>query len=179
MNIIVRKLTDVSLLREMAEMTTGKPCKMELETAYKNLHSLVRTQIFVIKFYDIPTSVMGHLVRHVHAQPYVLSHRPDRNPTARDLGRKTPTNMALLLNAEEIINISRARLCVKAAPETRELWQRTLELIEEVDPDLVKFCKRPCVQSAVCRESKPCGFMATEKYRAQRKVYKALFTPKH
>lgn len=178
MNIKVRKITDVSLLREMAEMTTGKPCKMNLFTAYKNLHSLVRTQIFVIKFYGIPTSVMGHLVRHVHAQPYVLSHRPDRNPDAVDLGRKTPTDMALLFNAEEIINISRARLCNKAAKETREIWQKTLELIEEVDPDLVKFCKKPCVLQGYCRESKPCGYMASYAYIFERKAFKNLFKPK-
>lgn len=162
----------------MAEMTTGKPCNMNLFTAYKNLHSLVRTQIFVIKFYGIPTSVMGHLVRHVHAQPYVLSHRPDRNPDAEDLGRKTPTDMALLLNAEEIINISRARLCNKAAKETREIWQKTLELIEEVDPDLVKFCKKPCVLQGYCRESKPCGYMASYAYIFERKAFKNLFKPK-
>lgn len=178
-NITVRKLTDVSLLREMAEMTTGKPCKMSLETAYRNAHSLIRSQIFAIKFYGIPTSVMGHLVRHVHAQPYVLSHRPDRNPDAVDLGRQTPTDMALLLNAEEIINISKARLCAKAAWETREVWRKTLEIIEEADPDLVKFCKRPCILAGICRESKPCGFMASNEYIAQRKFYKAMFNPKH
>lgn len=224
MNIKVRKITDVSLLREMAEMTTGKPCKMSLETAYKNLHSLVRTQIFVIKFYGIPTSVMGHLVRHVHAQPYVLGKRPDRG--GEDFGiecfdfgqrldilaenihesmtedeaqsfvdalnemetevkswpnkfdRNKPVNMGLLLNAEEIINISRARLCSKAARETREIWQKTLELIEGIDPYLVKFCKKPCVLSAVCRESKPCGYMASDAYIFERKAFKNLFKPK-
>lgn len=178
MNIKVRKLTDVSLLREMAEMTTGKPCKMNLFTAYKNLHSLVRTQIFVIKFYGIPTSVMGHLVRHIHAQPYVLSHRPDRNPDAVDLGRNTPTDLGLLVNSEEIVNISVKRLCQHAAVETRHIWEQVLNAIEEVDPDLVKFCKRPCVLQGYCRESKPCGYMASDSYRFQRKAFKNLFKPK-
>lgn len=178
MNIHIKKLTGVELLREMAEMTTGKPCRMSLFTAYKNLHSLVRTQIFVIKFYGIPTSVMGHLVRHVHAHPYVLSHRPDRNPDAVDLGRKTPTNMALLLNAEEIINISRARLCTMAAKETRDIWRHALDLIEEVDPDLVKFCKKPCVLQGYCRESKSCGYMESDAYLKERSLFKELFNKK-
>lgn len=225
MNIKVRKLTDVELLREMAEMTTGQSCEMSLLTAYRNLHSLVRTQIFVIKLYDIPSSVMGHLVRHVHAQPYVLSKRPDRGGEdfidvcsniafnintawifkdaphiddkdvprlARELDqcaknvmelpckfdRNKPVNVALLLNAEEIISISRARLCSKAAKETRDIWRKTLELIEEIDPDLVRFCKRPCVMAGLCRESKPCGYMSSDTYRFERKVYKELFKPK-
>lgn len=224
MNIKVRKITDASLLREMAEMTTGKPCKMSLLTAYKNLHSLVRTQIFVIKFYGIPTSVMGHLVRHVHAQPYVLGKRPDRGgedfsiecfdfgqrldilaenihesmtedevqsfvDALAEMGtevkswsdkfdRNKPVNIGLLLNAEEIINISRARLCAKAASETREIWRKALDLIEEVDPDLVRFCKRPCVLSGLCRESKSCGYMTSEPYKVERRFYKEMFKTK-
>lgn len=224
MQITVRKITDIGLLREMAEMTTGKTCKMNLFTAYKNLHSLVRTQIFVIKFYGIPTSVMGHLVRHVHAQPYALGKRTDRG--GEDFGiecfdfgqrldilaenvhesmteeevqsfvdalnemetevkswpnkydRNKPVNVGLLVNAEEIINISRQRLCSMAAKETRMIWQQALDLIEEIDPDLVKFCKRPCVLSGVCRESKPCGYMASNAYRFERETFKNLFTPK-
>lgn len=221
MNIKIKKLTDVCLLREMAEMTTGKTCRMSLLTAYKNLHSLVRTQIFVIKYYGIPTSVMGHYVRHVHAQPYVLSKRLDRG--GEDFGiecfdfgqrldilaenihesmteeevqsfvdalnemetevkswpnkfdRNKPVNMALLLNAEEIINISRARLCSKAAKETREIWQKTLDLIEDIDPDLVKLCKRPCVLYGFCRESKCCGYMTTDAYKEERDDFVGLF----
>lgn len=223
MNIKVRKLTDVGLLREMAEMTTGKPCHMSLKTAYRNLHSLVRTQIFVIKFYDIPTSVMSHLARHVHAQPYVLGKRPDRGGEdfgiecfdfgqrldilaenihnsmtddevqgfvdalgsmetevkswAKKFDREKPVNMGLLLNAEEIINISRARLCAMAAQETRDIWRKALDIIEEVDPDLVKFCVRPCVERCgLCRESKSCGYNRSEKGKQEIENYKQLFT---
>lgn len=93
--------------------------------------------------------------------------------------RYAPTDLAFIINAEAIMNMSAKRLCSKASKETREIWQQTLDLIEEADPDLVKFCKRPCVLSGVCRESKSCGFMASEEYIAQRRFYKALFKSRH
>ena len=211
--IIAKKLTDVSLLREMGAITTGKECKMSLATAYKNQHSLIRTQMWVIKFYDIPTSVMSHLVRHVHAQPFVKTSRPDRGAESFEqvcetladelsfaysqqdtetyarkaiavrklserFDRNKPVDMALLLNSEEIINISKARLCYKASKETREWWQAALDVIEETDPDLVKHCQKTCVLTGVCKESSPCGFMNTPLYGKQREAYFALFSRK-
>lgn len=119
---------------------------------------------------------------------YEVDHqRFDSIPTLADsikqlpdyFDRYAPTNLAMLINAEAIMNMSAKRLCTKASKETREIWQKTLDLIEEVDPDLVQFCKRPCILQGYCREAKPCGFMASEEYRAQRKFYKLLFTPKH
>lgn len=81
-------------------------------------------------------------------------------------------------NAEEIINISRARLCNTASLETRRIWLQVLDLIEEIDPDLVRLCKRPCVWYGFCRERKPCGYMASDTYRFERETFKNLFTPK-
>lgn len=96
----------------------------------------------------------------------------------RQFDRYAPTDIAMLINSEAIMNMSAKRLCAKASKETREIWQKTLELIEEVDPDLVKFCKKPCVLSGVCRESKSCGYMASESYLTERRLYKNLFKPK-
>lgn len=92
--------------------------------------------------------------------------------------RYAPTNLAMLINAEAIMNMSEKRLCAKASKETRDIWQKALELIEEVDPDLVKFCKKPCVLQGYCRESKPCGYMASDAYIFERKIFKSLFKPK-
>lgn len=91
--------------------------------------------------------------------------------------RYAPTDLAMIINAEAIMNMSAKRLCHKASAETREIWQKTLDLIEEVDPDLVKFCKRPCVLQGYCRESKSCGYMASNAYIFERKTFKKLFKP--
>ena len=220
MNIKVRKLISVELLREANSFTTNKESKMSLQTAYRLKHSPIRTQIFWIEMRDIPLFVASQLVRsHVGIQCFQLSKRTDRGgedfreeceeiaamagtifPTdeysfeeeyqhrattadairllSRQFDRYAPTNLAMLINAEAIMSMSAKRLCAKASKETREIWQKTLELIEEVDPDLVKFCKKPCVLSGVCRESKSCGYMASESYLTERRLYKNLFKPK-
>lgn len=225
MNIKVRKLTCVELLREANSFTTNKASKMSLQTAYKTKHSPCRTQIFWIEMRDIPLFVASQLVRsHVGIQCFQLSKRTDRggedfgiecfdfgqrldiiaeqvdeNLAAKEadeitnalnemetevkswpkrFDRYAPTNLAMLINAEAIMDMSAKRLCAKASKETREIWQHALDLIEEVDPDLVKFCKKPCVLSGVCRESKSCGYMASESYLTERRLYKNLFKPK-
>ncbi len=100
------------------------------------------------------------------------------NNLSNQFDRYAPTNLAMLINAEAIMNMSAKRLCTKASAETRTIWQHTLDLIEEVDHDLVKFCKRPCVLQGYCRESKPCGYMMSDAYIFERKSFKNLFKPK-
>ena len=217
MNIKVRKLISVELLREANSFTTNKESKMSLQTAYRLKHSPIRTQIFWIEMREIPLFVASQFVRsHVGIQCFQLSKRTDRGGASlvedcvgwveglervesgqnedvmemislvkeefktlpERFDRYAPTDLAMLINAEAIMSMSAKRLCAKASKETREIWQKTLELIEEVDPDLVKFCKKPCVLSGVCRESKSCGYMASESYLTERRLYKNLFKPK-
>lgn len=176
MIIKVEKLTDVLLLREANSITTGKPSKMTLTQCYSALHSNARTQIFWIKMYDIPLSVASHLVRHTHSQPYQRSKRPDRDPDAIDLGRKTPTDLGMLLNAEEIINISKVRLCSKASAETRAVWKAVVDKIRGIDPDLANHCQPTCIfRGGICPEPNSCGFNKTELFNKQLENYKNNF----
>ena len=223
MKIEVGRITDPDLWRECAEMTTGKPCKMSWYEMLKTGHSPIREQRFLIKFYDIPQFVTGHIIRHdKFANPFVQSKRVDHGgedfpKTCHEIGneigkqvdevvgmmnlakaverlgileetvrrlpekfdRYAPSSFAFDVNAEEIINISKARLCSKASKETREIWQQVLDLLEEVDPDLVKFCHTNCVWHNFCRERKPCGYMASEAYIAERRFFVEQFKPKH
>lgn len=94
-------------------------------------------------------------------------------PTRFD--RYAPTDLMCLINAEAIINMSRKRLCTKASKETREIWQKVCELIEECDPDLYPHLVKPCVATGVCREHKPCGYIKTESFSREREEYKSLF----
>lgn len=79
MNIKVTKITDISLLREMNQFTTGKPSKMSLADCYRYGHSNMRTQWFKVLCHDIPLFVASHLVRHhVGVQFFQRSKRTDR-----------------------------------------------------------------------------------------------------
>lgn len=94
--------------------------------------------------------------------------------------RYAPTDLMCLINAEAIINMSRKRLCTKASKETREIWQKVCELIEECDPDLYQYLVPQCVyRGGICPESKCCGYIASEKGQSRLKFYKALFNQKN
>lgn len=79
MKVEVQKLTDINLLQEFAGFTTGKECKMSLATAYRNMHSIIRTQLFVVKMTDIPQFVASQLVRQTQGVTWCMrSKRADR-----------------------------------------------------------------------------------------------------
>lgn len=86
-------------------------------------------------------------------------------------GRKSPTDLGLLLNAEEIINISRVRLCAKASAETRSVWGAVIDALRECDPDLFGFCVPSCVHQGFCREKPTCGYCNTEAFSRAREEY--------
>lgn len=94
-------------------------------------------------------------------------------PTRFD--RYAPTDLMCLINAEALINMSRKRLCTKASKETREIWQKVIELIEECDPDLYPHLVKPCVATGACRECKSCGYIKTMAFSREREEYKSLF----
>jgi hypothetical protein len=124
-------------------------------------HSPLRCLMFNIDFYDIPYYSMGHLVRHVHAQPFVSSSRPDVNGSnaPREEQKKTdPVNMRLFLNAQEIINISKVRLCNKAEFKTRNIWNQVIEELRKTEPELANACVPSCVYRGHCPEIKSCGW---------------------
>lgn len=89
--------------------------------------------------------------------------------------RYAPTDLACIINAEAIINMSRKRLCAKASAETREIWGKVIEEVRKCDPDLANHCVKPCVYCGFCREAKPCGFTKTDAYTRQREDYLKLF----
>lgn len=98
------------------------------------------------------------------------------NDLPNHFDRYAPTDLAFIVNAEAIINMSHKRLCEKASKETREIWENVIALIEEVDPDLAKHCVKPCVASCgLCREPKVCGFNKTEMCGKLIEGYKKLF----
>jgi hypothetical protein len=79
MNIIVKKLSDVDLLREANAFTTGHESNMGLRTAYRLMHTPVRTQMFVVKLIDIPLFAASQIIRaHVGVEKWMLIKRTDR-----------------------------------------------------------------------------------------------------
>lgn len=223
MKIIVQKYTDINALHTANSFTTGHESKMSLRTAYRLMHTPIRTQRFYVFLEEIPLFVASQLVRTTQGVSwYQRSKRTDRGgedfvAECHDFGQRldliaenineglsekkadeltqtlgemenevkdwplhfdryAPTSLMGDMNAEAIINVSKRRLCSTASKETREIWQRVIAEIAKVDPDLAKFCVKPCVFSGgICREHKGCGFNKTELFQKKLTEYKKNF----
>ena len=173
MRIEITRVTHWSDVLNAARFTqrkgpmSGEPSIKWKKKIIKAEHSPLRCLMFNIDFYDIPNYVSVHLVRHVHAQPFVSTSRPDIDgkQVPREEQRKTdPVNMRLFLNAQEIINISRVRLCSKAEYETRKIWRTVVEELRKIEPELAEACVPNCIYRGHCPEMKPCGLCETEMF---------------
>lgn len=169
--VFVRRVTSWNEVLNAARFTQRKP-EVDHEPSdefkqkmIKAEHSPLRCLQFTIDFYDIPYYASVHLCRHVHAQPFVSTSRPDINGKMkpRDEQKKSdPVNMRLLVNAQEIINISRVRLCNKAEKVTQMLWIEVLRELSKIEPFLANVCVPNCLYRGFCPEIKPCGFSTSD-----------------
>ena len=180
MRVEVTKVTSWKDVLNAARFTQRKePLAKEPSDDFKRgiiraEHSPLRCLMFNIDLYDIPYYVSVHLVRHIHAQPFVSTSRPDidGNMKPRDEQRKTdPVNMRLFLNAQEIINISKVRLCAHAEKETRAIWHQIVNELHKQEPLLATACVPSCIYRNMCPELNCCGYAGTDAYLLAREEY--------
>lgn len=160
MEITVRKLTDVNLMRRACELTMngGKESKATLRGMYDCEHSPMRTQIFWIEMRGIPSFVSTHFVRHkIGVEHFVKTNRDDRGGDT-EVTRMTPVNHGMLVNAQTLVNMARKRLCLKAHPEAVLVMKRIKEVLAEVDSDLAECLIPECRYRRGCHEPKSCGY---------------------
>lgn len=181
MKIEIRRVTSWSDVLNAARFTqrkpsiSGEPSIKWKKKIIKAEHSPLRCLMFNIDFYDIPNFVSVHLVRHIHAQPFVSTSRPDidGNQIPRDEQKKTdPVNMRLFLNAQEIINISKVRLCNKAEFETRTIWREVINELRKIEPELANACIPNCYYRGFCPELKSCGLVKSDLFQLKLNNYK-------
>ena len=137
-------------------------------------HSPLRELRFEVRLFDIPYWVMGHLVRHVHAQPYVSTSRPDITKSGLDrneMKQGEPVNLMLSLNAQEIINISKVRLCINASKETRKIWNGVISKLADIEPILAVHCVPSCLYRGFCPEIKSCHYDKSSEFLSERRKY--------
>lgn len=164
MRITVEKLTTPDLLREANDFTRmhqGDPSEQTLQSAYAQRHSPMRTQLFVVRMYQIPTMVSVHLVRHaaVGQLHYVGSNREDRGKKkkGKKVHRYTPVDHMMIVNAQHLEEMAWDRLCSKASPETQVVMQGIKEEVEWEDANLADLMIPRCQYLNRCIEAKPCG----------------------
>lgn len=173
MKIEITKVTSWTDVLNAARFTqrksprSGEPSINWKKKIIKAEHSPLRCLMFNIDFYDIPNYVSVHLVRHVHAQPFVSTSRPDidgKQIPREEQKKVDPVNMRLFLNAQEIINISKVRLCNKAEAKTRSIWFEVIKELSKTEPELANACKPSCFYRGFCPEIKSCGLANAETF---------------
>lgn len=130
----------------------------------KAQHSPIRTLQFCFRLTDIPYWVSTHLVRHVHATPFVKSQRNDRQDEydRNSAPQGALVDMCWYMNAEELITIARKRLCGQASDETRDVVGMICHKVIEVNPEFKELLVPLCVyRGGICEEFHPCGFNKT------------------
>jgi hypothetical protein len=173
MNVEITKVTSWKDVLNAARFTQRKePLDKEPSIEFKKKiikaeHSPLRCLMFNIDFYDIPNYVSVHLVRHIHAQPFVSTSRPDidgKQIPREEQKKIDPVNMRLFLNAQEIINISKVRLCGKAEKETRKTWAMVITELKKQEPELAAACVPSCFYRGFCPEIKSCGLADSDSF---------------
>ena len=134
----------------------------DYEWKYKMLrarHSPIRYLQFSFYLEQIPSYVATHLVRHIHAQPYVKSQRNDRQSDydRTKAPQDTPVNMIWDMNAEELMNIANKRLCRLADPVTTSVVQAMCDEVIKSNPEFKDFLVPNCKYLGCCKEIYPCG----------------------
>ena len=180
MKIEITKVTSWTDVLNSARFTwrkslkSGEPSVRWKKKIIKAEHSPLRCLIFNIDMYDIPSYTAGHFVRHIHAQPFVSTSRPDTdgNQVPRDEQKKSDlVNCRLFLNAEEIINISRKRLCNRAEIETKQVWLQVINTLRNIEPELANACVPNCLYRGFCPEFESCGFSNSELFNVKHNDY--------
>ena len=156
---------DWMLCKRCTLVTVGKDSEKPATNEWKVKilkanHSPIRTLQFCFRLTNIPYWVSTHLVRHVHATPFVKTQRSDRNEGHdRSSDRQdTPVDMCWYMNAEELITISHKRLCRQASLETRQVVQKICDEVVKVNPEFKELLVPNCEYMHCCNEFYPCGY---------------------
>lgn len=162
--MLCKKCTLVTVSKDSNKLPTDE-WKVKL---LKANHSTIRTLQFCFRLTDIPYWVSVHLVRHVHATPFVSTQRNDRQQKY-DRGcapQNQPVTMCWYMNAEELITIAHKRLCHQASEETRNLVKTICDEVVKVNPEFKELFVPNCAyRGGICDEFNCCGL--NEKYKSK------------
>ena len=155
---------DWMAVKQRALVTVGLNAKSAPTMEWKRKilearHSPIRRLRFAFLLEDIPSWVSVHLVRHIHAQPFVRSQRNDRqsNYDRTKAQQDAPVTMIWDMNAEELMTIANKRLCNQASKETqmvvKAMCVEVLAKCPEFEGMLVPMCQ---YHGGVCHEMTQC-----------------------
>lgn len=169
---------------ETHRQETDKVPSRRLKTKFlASEHSPIRGLEYRWKWIDIPYWIAMHFrTHHIGIVHFISSQRNDIQKLIDR--RKAPqdalVNHRIIINAQAIINVSRARTCFTASNETREAWDMALNAIKMVTPELYALCVPHCIyRNGICPELfSKCRYNESERFHARLEEYRKNFTKK-
>jgi hypothetical protein len=191
--IKVQKITTWKVALNCARATVNKE-EVDKEPSAKFVkkillaeHSPIRTSQYLIKIGNLPSWISQHIARHdafaSHTvresngdTHFVGTSRTDRTGIDRTkLPQDAPVSHTIYCNANDLINISRRRLCRCASPETKRLWEAVKYVISLQDLPMASVMVRECVYRGFCPETdRCCGYVNTEAYKNELEQYRKI-----
>ena len=152
----------------------------ELRSKYlASEHSPMYNLQYSWRWIDLPYWISVHFVRHnIGINHTVSSQRNDvqKNYDRRKAPQDALVNHLCVANPVSIISVSHSRLCLTASSQTRDAWRLFLKELGKHDPEIIKFCVKPCIYRGLCPEVfSGCRYMSSDKFREEREVYKNIF----
>lgn len=137
-------------------------------------HSPIRRIKVYWKWMDLKYWTSVHFTRHkIGIEHWVSTQRTEKNE--RDAARQDAfVTHSCEANAQALINISRKRLCNKAAKETRVAWEAIKTEIAKKEPELAECMVRECVYRGFCPEIHTCGYCDTDEYKIELEKYRKV-----
>lgn len=122
-------------------------------------HSPIRTLMFTIRM-EVPYWVSVHFCRHKFGvEHFVTSQRNDRQDKYDR--NETPQNATVThimdINAAELLQMARMRLCGQSAEETREIMASICNAVLKTNPEFSEVLKPKCLIHGGCNEFNSCG----------------------
>lgn len=124
-------------------------------------HSPIRTLMFTIRM-EVPYWVSVHFCRHKFGiEHYVTSQRNDRQSLYdRNAALQDATVTHIMdINAQELVQMARMRLCFQAAKETQEVMMLICDAVVEACPEFSKSFMPKCMAYGHCNEFNSCGLI--------------------
>lgn len=132
-------------------------------------HSPIRTLMFTVRM-ELPYWVSVHFCRHKYGiEHYVSSQRNDRQDKydRTEAPQGAFVTHVMDVNAQELIQIARMRLCKQASRETREVMWAICDAVVETNPEFKPFLVPKCLARGGCNEFVPCGYYESVKKRME------------
>lgn len=122
-------------------------------------HSPIRTLMFTVRM-EVPYWVSVHFCRHKFGvEHYVSSQRNDRQD--RYDRNEAPQGASVVhvmdVNAQELIQMARMRLCGQASKETQTVMLEIRDAVVWANPEFAEFMRPKCVVHGGCNEFRSCG----------------------